>query len=185
MRKLLYALIAMLMLFGSASSLVAAQDEDATPEGGKSEASSGSNPVDPQVGDTLTWINDKGDEVATITVTDVERGWEDYDEYYEPERGTEYVAFTIEVESVIERGAIDVEAYDFSLQTASGYHYGSSYASADRAEPPLLEDTVSLANGDSEEFTVVFNVFEDDTLAHLLWAPDSGVLITLAQLEDE
>lgn len=185
MRKLLYALIAMLMLFASGSSLVAAQDDDATPEGDEPVAAEGTNPVDPAIGDTLTWTDENGDAMATITVTNVERGWEDYDEYSEPERGTEYVAFTIEVESLIERGAIDVEGYDFSLQTATGYYYGTSYASAEKADPPLLEDTVSLANGDSEEFTLVYNVYEEDGLAHLFWAPDSGYFLTIASLEGE
>ena len=57
--------------------------------------------------------------------------------------------------------------------------------SSEEADPPLLEDTVSLAAGDSETFTVVFEVFEGEELAHIFWQPDSGVLITAAQLEGE
>jgi hypothetical protein len=184
MRKLLLALFAMLMLMGSTVSFGLAQD-DATPEADDVEAAEGTNPVDPKVGDTVTYYAENGDAVANVTVNSIERGWEDYDEYSEPDRGMEFVAFTVVVESTIERGAIDVEPYDFSLQTASGGYWGTAYASAEDAEPPLLEDAVSLADGDSEEFTIVFAVLEDEPLAHLFWGPDSGVFLTLAQLEDE
>ncbi len=59
------------------------------------------------------------------------------------------------------------------------------YPWADKADPPLLEDTVSLAKGDSETFTVVYSVLVDEPLAHFFWQPDGGVLVTAAQLEGE
>ena len=184
MRKLLIACIAILMVCGSTTSLVAAQDK-ATPAASDSVAAEESNAVDPKIGDTVTYYGEDGSALGNVTITGIERGWEDYDEYYEPDAGSEYVAFTVRVESTIERGAIDVESYDFSLQTAGGYLWGGSYVSAEKADPPMLEDTVSLAQGDSEEFTVVFTVIEDEPLAHIYWQPDSGVLITAAQLEGE
>jgi hypothetical protein len=189
MRKLLLALIAALFLMGSSSALIATAQDDATPESaGASEASGtgeGTNPIDPAIGDTVTYYGEDGDPAGTATVSAIERGWEEFDEFNEPERGYEYVAFTVTVESTIARGAIDVESYDFSLQTAEGYLWSNSFASSETAEPPLLEDAVSLASGDSEEFTIVFEVFEGEALGHLFWKPDSGVLITMAQLEGE
>lgn len=184
MKRLFFALLAMLMLGGSSVAAVTAQD--ATPDIGDLAGTAGEgNPVDPAIGDTVTFYDEEGDATGTVTVQSIERGWEDFDEYYEPEDGTEYVAFVITVESTIARGAFDVENYDFNLQTASGQFWSPSYASSETAEPPLLEDTVSLASGDSEEFTVVFQVYEGEQLAHLFWQPDSGVLITAAQLENE
>jgi len=188
MRTFLLAVIAAAFLMGSAATLVATAQDDATPQAGAGEAagpSDGANPIDPQLGDTVTYFGEDGSPAGTATVTGIERGWEEYDEFQEPERNSEYVAFTVIVESTIARGAIEVDDYDFSLQTAGGYLMGTSFASSETVEPPLLEEAVSLAAGDSEEFTIVFEVFEDEELAHLFWAPDSGVLITLAQLEGE
>ncbi len=187
MRKLLISLMAMFFLLGGSAAAVAAQD--ATPDPSDLEGlagdASGTNPVDPAIGDSVTYFGEDGSPAGIVTINSIERGWSDFDEFYEPEEGAEYVAFTVTVESTIERGAIDVEAYDFSLQTASGFLWSRAFTSSETAEPPLLEDTVSLANGDSEEFTVVFQVFEGEELAHLFWQPDSGVLITAANLEGE
>ena len=185
MRKLLFALLATLLFMGSSASLVATA-QDGTPESdAKGAESEGSNPVDPKIGDSITYYGEDGNAIGVVTINSIERGWEDYDEYSEPGDGNEFIAFTITVESTIERGAIEVSSYDFSLQTAAGFLWSNSYASADDAEPPLLEDDVSLASGDSEEFTVVFEVFEGEELAHIFWQPDSGVFITAAQLEGE
>ncbi len=183
MRKLLLALLATLLFLGSGTALGATAQDDATPEAvGPSE---GTNPVDPAIGDTVTYYGEDGNSSGTATVTGITRGWADFDEFYEPEFGYEYVAFTVVVESTIARGAIEVDDIDFSLQTAAGYLWRTSFASSETADPPLLEDAVSLASGDSEEFTIVFEVFEGEALGHLFWQPDSGVLITMAQLEGE
>ncbi len=184
MKRLLTGLLAAVMLTGGSAALTVAQD--ATPSAlDQLAGSQAENAVDPKIGDTVTFYGEDGSEVGLVTVESIERGWDAYDEYYEPEEGTEYVAFVITVESTIARGAIDVEAYDFSLQTANGYLWGRSYVSSEAADPALLDDTVSLAGGDSETFTVVFQVLEGEGLGHLFWQPDSGVLITAAQLEGE
>lgn len=185
MKRFITGVLAGTLLLTGSASLATAQD--ATPSTALEElaGSQASNPVDPAIGDTVTFYGEDGEPVGNVTVDSIERGWADFDEYSEPEAGTEYVAFVITVESTIARGAIDVEDYDFSLQTAQGYLWSTSYASSEAADPALLEDTVSLASGDSETFTVVFQVIEGEQLAHLFWQPDSGVLITAALLADE
>jgi hypothetical protein len=185
MRKLLMALLATLFLMGGAATLVATA-QDATPEADQDALAQGEgNPVDPAIGDTVSYFTEDGEEAGTVTVESIERGWEEYDEFNEPEDGAEYVAFVVTVESTIERGGIDVSDFDFTLQTAQGYLWGTAFASSETADPPLLEDDLSLAAGDSETFTLVFQVYEDEALAHLFWQPDSGVLITAAQLDGE
>ncbi len=157
MRKLLLALFATLFFMGSAGSLVATAQDDATPESGVQGAEGpveGTNPIDPAIGDTVTFFGEDGNPAGTATAMSIERGWEDFDEFYEPEDGYEYVAFTVVVESTISRGAIDVEEFDFSLQTAAGYLWSTSFAASSEADPPLLDDSLSLASGDSEEFTI-------------------------------
>jgi hypothetical protein len=184
MKRLLTGLLAGVMLTTGSVAMTVAQD--ATPSAlDQLAGSQASSVVDPKIGDTVVYYGEDGSEIGAITIDSIERGWDAYDEFYEPEDGAEYVAFVVTVESTIARGAIDVEQYDFSLQTAAGYLWSNSYVSGEEADPPILEDSVSLAAGDAETFTVVFEVFEGEELAHFFWQPDSGVLITAAQLEGE
>jgi hypothetical protein len=187
MRKLLLALFATLFIMGSSATLVATAQDDATPESTDAKAveAEGTNPIDPAIGDSVTYYGEDGNPAGTVTIDSIERGWEDYDEFSEPAAGVEYVAFSVTVESTVSRGAIDVSDFDFSLQTANGYLWGTSYVSSENAEPPLLEDDISLAEGESETFTIVFEVYEGEALGHLFWQPASGVWITAAQLEGE
>jgi len=150
------------------------------------EAVEGTNPVDPEIGDTVTYYGQNGDPVGEITVTEITRNWEDYGEFEEPDPGIEYIAFTIEVESLTARGAIDVDPYRFQLQTPAGFLYSTAFAQgAEDLDPPVLTESTSLAGGETLEALVVFEVFADDDLAHLFWAPDSGFLLTIANLEGE
>lgn len=185
MRKLLLAILAMMFVMGGSASLVATAQDDATPEG-EGEAVESANPIDPAIGDTVTYYGANGDPVGEITVTEITRNWEDYDEFEEPEPGTEYVAFTIEVESLTSRGAIDVDPYRFSLQTPSGFVYSTAFAQGvEDLEPAVISESTSLAEGETLEGLLIFQVFADEELAHLFWAPDSGLLLTLANLEGE
>lgn len=80
MRKVFGVVFAMLLLMGSTFSAMAA--EKATPAADDKAATSGdTNPVNPQIGDPVTLFAANGDAIATVTVTDVERNWEGYDEY--------------------------------------------------------------------------------------------------------
>ena len=181
MRSFAVALVAILFLIGSPASLAMVAQEDATPEGDR-EAT---NPVDPEIGDLVTYFGQNGAPVGTITATEITRNWEDYGEYEEPDPGTEYISITIEVESLTARGAIDLDPYRFTLQSPSGFFYNPAYAQgAEDVEPPLLSESVSLAGGETLETQVVFNVLEGEELAHLFWMPE-GALLTVAQLEGE
>lgn len=184
MRKLVVALFAMLFLMGSSASLVAVAQTDATPEADR-EGTRLTNPVDPAIGDKVTYYGQNGEPVGEITVTGITRNWEDYGEYEEPDPGVEYISITIEVESLISRGAIQLEPYDFTLQAPSGFVYDTAYAQgAEGVEPEILTEPVSLAGGETLETQVVFEVYEGEDLAHLFWAPE-GAFLTIANLEGE
>jgi hypothetical protein len=193
MQSLVVALVAMLFLIGSPSSLVMiAQDdatpataaEDATPEGDGEEAE-GTNPVDPEIGDTVTYFGQNGAPVGTIVATEITRNWEDFGEFEEPDPGVEYISVTIEVESLTARGAIDLDPYRFTLQSPSGFFYNPAFVQgAEDLDVPVLTETVSLAGGETLETQVVFEVLEGEELAHLFWMPE-GALLTVAKLEGE
>jgi polyisoprenoid-binding protein YceI len=162
-------------------SAIGAMAQDATPAAGAATAVSA---VDPAIGEMVTYVDLSGNPVAHITVESVERDWQDYGEYDEPDPGVEYVAFTVTVESVINRGSVEVSDFDFSMQDASGFLWSTAFAqAAEGAEITPLEDDLALVSGDSATFLVVFEVLQDQPLAHLFWQPDSGRLITLASLE--
>ncbi len=189
MRKMLLALLAMLFLMGGSASLVAtAQDDatpDATPEGEAEEAVESSNPVDPAIGEAVTYYGQNGDPVGEIIITEITRNWEDYGEFEEPDPGVEYIAFTIEVESLTSRGAIEVDPYRFTLQSPAGFIYDNSFVQgAEGLDPAVLTESTSLAGGETLEALVVFEVFADEDLAHLFWAPE-GAFLTVANLEGE
>jgi polyisoprenoid-binding protein YceI len=178
MRKLLAVLGAMLLMSVSA---IGAMAQGATPAAGAATAATS---IDPAIGETVTYVDVSGNPIANVTVESAERNWQDYGEYDEPDPGVEYVAFTVTVESVITRGSVEVSDFDFTMQDASGFLWGTAYAdAAEGAEVTTLDDDLALVSGDSATFLVVFEVLQDQPLAHLFWQPDSGRLITLAALD--
>ncbi|HWK80685.1 MAG TPA: DUF4352 domain-containing protein [Thermomicrobiales bacterium] len=187
MRTFLGSILALLLLVGSSVSAFAATE--ATPAAGEdtpAAASSGDvNPVNPQIGDEVTLFATNGDAIATVSVTDVERNWEGYDEYQEPESGTEFIAVTIHIESTISRGAVEVNPYDFSLQDGKSFLWSTAYASNEDSpkDVQVLSDTLQLAGGEDAEFLVVFQTYIDEPLQHVYWNPESS-LLTLADLSD-
>lgn len=180
MRRL-FAVLGSLLLFTVSAIGVTAQE--ATPAADEPLTAGA---VDPALGDTATYVDVSGNPVANITVDEVVRDWQDYGEFDEPDPGVEYVAFTVTVESVVNRGTVEVSDFDFTLQDSAGFLWGTSYASAaDGVEITPLEDNLNLASGESATFLVVFEVLQDQELAHIFWQPDSGRLITLASLEGQ
>ena len=180
MRRMLTMLLAALFLFGgSASVVMAAQADDATPEAGGDAAgvADGATAFATGLNDDATYFAANGAEVALLRVTDVERDWQDYGEFYEPEPGIEYVAITFEVENISNRN-ITVGAYDFSLLDTLGMNNSTSFAdAAEGADVELLSEDVTVASGDTVERTVIFELFEGTDLGYFLWQPDSGIIL--------
>jgi hypothetical protein len=183
MRKLLTALFALMLMLGSSASIAMAQDAG-TPAAGNAEGAA----VAAESGDTsfakgldaeAIYFSERGDPVASLKVVDIERGWQDYGEYYEPDPGVEYIAVTFEV-SVVSRGNLVVEPYDFSLIDGIGRNNSRSYVSpAEDSGVELLEDDVAVASGETAEMTVVFEVYEETQLGYFMWQPDSGIIIMI------
>lgn len=187
MRTVVASVFAFLLLIGSSISALAATQ--ATPDAGSSTPLAGNsgdvNPVNPQIGDSITLFAANGDAIATISVTDVERNWEGFDEYQEPETGSEYVAVTIEIESTVSRGAVEVSPYDFSLQDGQSFLWSTAYARNEDSpkDVQVLTDTMQLAGGENAEFLVIFQTYVDQPLQNVYWNPESS-LLTLADLSE-
>lgn len=130
----------------------------------------------------VTWTDDRGNEVATLEITGVNPGWEDYDEYSEPERGMHYVAVDFKVTNVSGSNLI-LEPYDFSLIDNVGLNNGRSWVDAAEGNEPLFTEDTPVAAGESYEGTIVFAMLIDMQPSAIMWQPDSG-LIHLVNLND-
>ncbi|HVL23667.1 MAG TPA: DUF4352 domain-containing protein [Thermomicrobiales bacterium] len=177
MRKLLLALCALFFMVGGSASVAMAQ-ADATPAADEPAAGAAGDTAFARGLDApATYFAENGSPVATVTVSDVERGWQDFGEYYEPDPGVEYVAVTFQVESVSKSNLV-VKAYDFSLLDGFGRNNSRSYVdAAEGSDVQLLDDDVAVASGETAEFTVVFELFEDTEIGYFMWQPDSGVIV--------
>jgi hypothetical protein len=174
MRKVLTALLALVMLLGGSASMAMAQD--ATPEADVAPSGEATAFAD-GLEAPATYFSDRGAPVTTITVLDVERGWQDYGEFYEPDPGIEYVAVTFGVEN-LSRGNIIVEPYDFSMLDGFGRNNSRSFVSVDEgSDAAIFEDDTAIASGESVELTIVFEVFEETEISYFMWQPDSGIIV--------
>ncbi len=122
-----------------------------------------------------TWTDDRGNPVATVEVTGITLDWQDYAEFYEPERGMVYVALDITVTNASDTSLI-VEPYDFSLVDTTGMNNGRSWVEAEDGMEPVFSEDVPLAAGESYQGTVVFELLADTQPALFTWQPDSGLL---------
>lgn len=191
MRKLIAVLFALLFVVGGSASVTAAQSNKlaaagsaATPAASPvSKATAATGNVDPKVGETATFYAESGKPVAEIKVTKVDRPWKGYGQYEEPNAGTEYVAFTVEVKNVSSSN-LKVQSFDFTLQDALGHEYGTAYVKGkDNAKiAPLTSNDLRVEGGKSATFLLVFNLNEDTKLAHLFWRADDHSLVTVANL---
>ena len=163
MRKLLGAFLALGMLLSGFMG-VAAQDATAT-----GFASGLESPA--------TWTDERGNPVATVAVNSINPEWDDYSEYSMPEEGSSFHAVTFTVTN-ISGASLIIEPYDFTLVDSSGMNNGRVYVStSEEAEGTIFEDDLPLADGESAELTMVYQLKEGTTGTVFVWQPDSGVLV--------
>lgn len=178
MRKLIMALFALMLMLGSSASIAMAQT-GGTPEAAESEAvaTGGDTSFAKGLDAEAIYFSERGDPVASLTVVDVERGWQDFGKYYEPEPGVEYVAVTFEI-SVVSRGNLVVKPYDFSLIDSIGRNNSRSYVSPEEGSGvEIFEDDAAVASGETAEMTVLFELYEESQMGYFMWQPASGIII--------
>lgn len=183
MRTVMAAVVAIVMVFGSAASVAMAQDAAtpaASPEAGGGGAAAGGETSFAKGTDAeATYFSERGDPIATLKVVDVERGWKEYDQYSKPDPGVEYVAVTFEVASVGGDNVV-VKQFDFSLIDSIGRNNSAAFVQvADDSKVKLLDDDAAVADGESTRFVLVFQVFKETGLGYFLWQPDSGIIIVV------
>ena len=187
-----FALSLALVLLGTPAVAVA-QGDDATPAVGvqatpigRATRDDGYNAAgDPLVGTAVQYLEEDGTEIAIVTVVDLIDPFEDYEEFAAPDPDTRYVAIEVRVESTGDE--VDVEPFDFGLQTVDGFFFGDTFVSRDPAagdDRPELEIT-EVEEGDEVSGLLFFAVPEEAELARVLWQPESGRLLVLADLREQ
>ena len=142
----------------------------------------------PAQGDPASVINFDGDELATLTVTDIQDPFEEYSEFSEPEEGTRFVMAQIEVENTGER-PFEFSEFDVYVRDTLGRTYGSTFVSPEEGfeeENPPLEGS-NMGSGDTISGALYFVVIEDADLSDVLYQStgnDTSVLISIADLNE-
>jgi hypothetical protein len=176
--------LALLLAAALAGGSAALAQDDATPEADDATPAASGMTMgggDPAVGATISYVDEEGVEIATITVTELTDPFEEFDSA--PEQGARYVSVAIEVQSTGDE--LEVDPFDFGLQTADGFFYSDTFISLQEdPDPPELEST-EVEEGESIAGTIFFQVGEEAELAHLFWQPESGRLLVIADLRDE
>lgn len=123
-----------------------------------------------------TWIDEQGNPVATLEVTEIDEDWQDFGEYDEPERGMVFRAVHVKITN-ISGASLIIEPYSFTLLDSTGMNNGRSWAeAAEGSDTKVLSDDTPLGDGEAFEGVIVFEMYPDITPTAVMWQPDSGLL---------
>lgn len=137
--------------------------------------------ADPSLGAAVPYIGPEGDELATVTITDLVDPFSDYDPNSSPERGNHYVLLNLTIDNTGQR-PLQVDPGAVVLQDTDGFLYSSGFVSrAGDAEDTSLQFQ-ELPAGASVKGDLAFTVFNNVELVRVLFRPESDRLIVLADL---
>lgn len=165
----------MVSLFGFGGRAVA-QDGDPHPLG--------ENPI----GEPVPIYDSLAVEAAQLTVTEVVDDFEDYADFYEPQRNERYVFVVVEIEITGER-PYEFQPFYLSLLDSVGHLHSQGFVQrSDRStvETPELAEA-NMLPGETVRGGVVYVVPDDATLTQVVYMPFSDVqqLYLVADLTGE
>lgn len=138
----------------------------------------------PAGADESVVYDEDGDAVATIAVVSMESGWTDWGDDDAPEEGKEYVRVVVFVSSTVTDGSFGVSIGDFVLQDAHGFldeaEHVPTAAQADNDEDVVEE--ADLANGESVELALTFEVDPSIGAESVFYHPDDDRLVDVAEV---
>lgn len=167
MRTLLIRLfLSLFLLFpvGIVSAQEAADTADDTPQ-----------PFASGIGSTATYLDQRGSPIIELTVTNVERDWEGYGRYSEPQAGSDYVLIHFSVTNLGNRVFV-LEPSDFELVDSLGVAERRAWISNGGS---LLTENTSIDGGETLEAALVFEVFSDLDPLMLFYSPESRVYVVI------
>jgi hypothetical protein len=132
-------------------------------------------------GTETTYVDADGITRGTITLSDVADPFTEHHPDYPPDPGTRYIMITIAFAASSDQ-TFEADSYDLLVRDTDGYLWGRGSVTLP-AETPIPELTAqSLAPGDRTSGVVGFVVPADAVIDELLYQPESGRLIVLADL---
>jgi hypothetical protein len=134
--------------------------------------------------ETATVYDESGNAVARIVFGSSEVGFSDYEEGNDPDEGREYVRVVVTVESLITEGTFNIGIDDFVLQSNHGFvTTGENVPTAAQAEAGEdITEEADLANGESVELTVTFEVVASVGPDSVFYSPEDDRLVDVAEL---
>jgi hypothetical protein len=178
--KRLIALVLTTLVLGGPA--VAFAQDTASPVASPTASGAGSNAAgDPLVGTGVSYLNEEGKEIGVVTVTEVTDPWTDFSEGVTLDKGTRYVGVEISIAATGEQ--IKADPYDFGLQTTDGFFYGNTSVSRDITSASIRNlESITVDVDDQIDGLVFFQVPEKAQLGRILWQPDTGRLLVVADL---
>lgn len=155
-----------------------------TPETTASESATTTGEGAAEAGATATVYDDEGNPIAAITASVADTAWTDYPEDEEPESGREYVRMTVTVESLVTEGSFAVNVDNFILQDNWGHiTTAENIPTATQAETDEeITSEAELANGESVELTLTFEVTSSAGPQSVFYRPDDDRLVDIAEV---
>jgi hypothetical protein len=184
------AVVAIAASTGAGGPAFATTPPDASPG---SDASAGTDaPAGPEApadtgatgataGEPVVVVDDTGNPVAAISVTNVEPAWTGFGEDPVPDVGFEYLRVTVVVESRTLRGVYPVDQYHFLLQDVDGFittvqNVPTAEQVASREE---LVTSAQLLDGETFELPLTFEIVTGVAPQALFYQPAGNRLITV------
>jgi hypothetical protein len=164
-------------------STVSGTTADTAPTPTESAAPAGTSPEPELAAETATVYDESGNPVAAITVIGTETGWSDYQEGDEPDEGRDYVRVVVNVDSLITEGTFGISVGDFILQSNNGFvTTAENVPTAAQAEADEeITEEADLANGESVELTLTFQVVGSVGPQSVFYRPDDDRLVDVAE----
>lgn len=184
MKRFLSAFVVLILMLGTMTSATFAQ-RDSTPDADASMPE-GENAYARGFDAPAYLFSKRGDIIASMVVTGVERDWQDYDDtYYTPAGGKIFTAVTFEI-TMETRGGIVVSPYGLTLFDGFGYVNTTMYVEpVDGSELNILTADFEVASGETVEFTAIFEVFEGAPIGYLMWTGEYGFLVMVDLTEED
>jgi hypothetical protein len=137
----------------------------------------------PQVGVPVVVASQEGATLVTITVDEVDSGYDEFSEFFDPDPDSDYIGVVYTFAGGDE--LIEVSTYNLTLETAGGFLWHSGFVGRPEDVEVLdLESSFNLSPDESETGIVIFAVPAGAELVRLWWQPELDRLVELADLRE-
>lgn len=136
------------------------------------------------VGTDVPYVDAEGVARGHVTVTDLADPFTEHHADYPPEEGSRYVMLTVAFEAAADQ-TFEADSYDILLQDTKGFLWGRDSVTRppETAIPELSSQ--EMAPGNRISGVIGYVVPADAVIARVLYQPESGRLIALAQAPEQ